>query len=78
MTRRRKPSHRRSRRLRIGGRAQGNSNRCGKLRYTTEPAAETAAELRAANDPRYPDELRVYFCGRCLGYHLTSQPKRSH
>lgn len=72
----RKRGGRAQRRLRLGGRAQGASRRCSKLRYTSEPAAQAAAQLRADNDPAYPDALRVYFCDRCLGWHLTSQLQR--
>jgi hypothetical protein len=75
MPRPRKPSNRGTRRLRLGGAAQTTSRRCSKLRYTSAEAAETAAQLRASHDPKYPDRLRVYYCRRCLGYHLTSQAK---
>lgn len=72
-----KPRHRGTRRRRWGGLdAQTTSRRCEKLRYTTEAAAETAARLKAETDERYPDQLRSYFCHRCRGFHLTSQPKR--
>ena len=77
MPNRRKPYDRRSRRLRLGGGAQSNSNRCGKIRYTTAAAAETAAQLKAETFDTYPDWLRAYYCPRCFGHHLTSQPKRS-
>lgn len=63
-------------RRRLSGRAQTSSNRCRKLRYTTLEAAQAAADLRA-HDDRYPPKLRAYPCPRCLGFHVTSQVKRS-
>lgn len=67
---------RRPDRRRRGGVARTNSDRCGKIRYTSKPAAEAAGVLRAEQNPNYPDVLRVYFCRRCDGWHLTSQPKK--
>lgn len=69
---------RRRKRARAMGPAQGAS--CGKIRYTTQAAAEAAAELKADTEGperRYPSELRTYYHHRCRGWHLSSQPKRS-
>lgn len=56
------------------------SSSCGKIRYTSRAAAETAAELKAGTDQGpngYPPELRVYYHKACRGFHITSKPKTS-
>jgi len=53
---------------------------CGKLTYRGRTEALRALESakdrrRAEGSERY--ERRVYWCQKCLGFHLTSQPLRS-
>jgi len=68
----------RRRRARTMGPATSTS--CGKIRYTSRPAAETAAELKAGTEGpegTYPDTLRVYYHQKCRGFHITSEPKEA-
>lgn len=65
-----------ARRRRARQMAPARSTSCGKIRYTSRAAAETAAELKATKE-HYPDELRVYWHRKCRGFHITSEPKRA-
>lgn len=47
------------------------SNRCGKIGYRSDRAA---ARALAECEEKRGVALRSYFCGRCMSYHLTSQP----
>ena len=73
-SRRSRGRNERLRRRNIIGRARNVT--CGKMRYTSQAAADSAAALKAENyADRYPANLRVYYCGRCSGYHHSSQPR---
>lgn len=55
-----------NRRIRSRG---AQTHKCGKIRYTSWGAAETAALLQGA---KHDNTLRPYHCRGCLGFHLTS------
>lgn len=53
---------------------------CGKLDFPTKAAAE--AELRRCitkrrRGQRHRNEHSIYFCGMCLGWHLTHRLTRT-
>ena len=49
---------------------------CGKKkRYATE--GEAPRQIAAIHRHRPNEQLRVYDCAICNGWHLTNQPKRS-
>lgn len=50
-------------------------SRCGKRRYPSLTAAETALTKVRRDGLRDAAPVRAYDCGRCGGAHLTSQPK---
>lgn len=53
---------------------QRHGKRCrGKLCYSS---ARHAEKVRAARQAEWPETLRVYSCGVCGLYHLTSQEQR--
>ncbi|WP_144722219.1 hypothetical protein [Cellulosimicrobium sp. TH-20] len=53
--------------------------RCRKRRYVDEVAARlTLATIHRVDSSRRPTiETRPYFCPRCRGWHLTSEPERT-
>lgn len=51
--------------------------RCGKIRYATREDAElilAVARGKVADGVETRREQRVYACGNCHGFHLTSRP----
>ena len=49
-----------------------------KARYRSEPDARTAlshARSQRRNGLEHRQEVRVYYCGMCSGWHLTSREK---
>lgn len=50
---------------------------CKKRRYRDEVSAKLAMASTSLKDHRrIKNEIRLYKCNRCKGYHLTSQPYR--
>lgn len=58
------------------GRRRKGPHLCrGKKIYSSRSAAGKAAGRRLESRNNAPAALRVYHCGECKGYHLTSQPE---
>lgn len=65
---------------RAGRHATDAGRTCGKVRFETRYAAETAlAAAKLKNWSGWPKrhERRSYFCEPCGAWHLTSQPERA-
>lgn len=45
---------------------------CAKRRYESEREAQLARNVQLRR-PKPPDNLRIYWCDDCSGYHLTKQ-----
>lgn len=51
--------------------------KCTKVRYGTELGAKIALSQTWRSGSATREEMRVYRCRHCYGWHLTSQPRRS-
>lgn len=50
---------------------------CKKVRYRTRLDAKIALASTMAKNSAKRNEVRIYWCQECKGFHLTSQRKRT-
>lgn len=46
------------------------TDRCGKMRFATRAGAEVSARNKGE---KHATTFAVYYCRRCLGFHLTTK-----